>query len=54
MRSDNPMDYEFPEIEEYFIYNPKTAYPTSNPTQTGANNGIKMSKIPLHTALQVL
>ena len=44
MRSDNPMDYEFPEIEEYFIYNPKTAYPTSSPTASGANNGIKMSK----------
>ena len=44
MRSDNPMDYEFPEIEEYFIYSPKTSYPTQNPTASGANNGIKMSK----------
>jgi len=44
MRSDNPMDYEFPEIEEYFVYSPKTAYPTANPTASGANNGIKMSK----------
>jgi len=44
MRSDNPMDYEFPEIEEYFVYSPKTSYPTQNPTATGANNGIKMSK----------
>jgi hypothetical protein len=44
MRSDNPMDYEFPEIEEYFVYNPKTAYPTHNPTASGANNGIKMSR----------
>ena len=44
MRSDNPMDYEFPEIEEYFVYSPKSAYPTSNPTASGANNGIKMSK----------
>ena len=24
--TDNPMDYEFPEIEEYFIYNPKLMY----------------------------
>ena len=24
---DNPMDYDFPEIEEYFIYNPKSSYP---------------------------
>jgi len=44
MRSDNPMDYEFPEIEEYFVYSPKTAYPTTNPTASGANSGIKMSK----------
>ena len=44
MRSDNPMDYEFPEIEEYFIYSPKTAYPTQNPTASGAHDGIKMSK----------
>jgi hypothetical protein len=44
MQSDNPMDYEFPEIEEYFIYSPKTSYPTQNPTASGANNGIKMSK----------
>ena len=44
MRSDNPMDYEFPEIEEYFIYSPKTSYPTQNLTASGANNGIKMSK----------
>jgi len=44
MRSDNPMDYEFPEIEEYFVYNPKTAYPTNNPTASGASNGIKMSR----------
>jgi hypothetical protein len=44
MRSDNPMDYEFPQIEEYFIYNPKTAYPTTNPTSSGSDNGIKMSR----------
>jgi len=44
LRSDNPMDYEFPEIEEYFIYNPRTAYSSSNPSQTGANQGIKIAK----------
>src|SRR6056300_1309128 len=38
MRSDNPMDYELPEIEEYFVYSPKTAYPTASPTASGANN----------------
>jgi hypothetical protein len=38
MTSDNPMDYDFPEIEEYFIYNPKITYPTGNPTQTGCKS----------------
>ena len=44
---DNPMDFEFPEIEEYFIYNPKMSYPTGTPapgTLSGSNAGIKMSK----------
>ena len=44
LRSDNPMDYTFPEIEEYFIYNPKSQYPSNNPTSTGGNNGIKITK----------
>ena len=46
---DNPMDYFFPEIEEYFIYNPKSYYPvgarggqpTSSPTQ---NAGVKIAR----------
>ena len=42
--SDNPMDYEFPEIEEYFLYNPKSGYPTGNPGAMGGSAGIKMSK----------
>jgi hypothetical protein len=45
MNSDNPLEYEFPEIEEYFIYNPKAVYPTGSPSaMTGGNKGIKMSK----------
>tara|TARA_B100002019_G_scaffold143651_1_gene123839 strand:+ start:480 stop:2150 length:1671 start_codon:yes stop_codon:yes gene_type:complete len=44
LQKDNPMDYDFPEIEEYFIYNPKTAYPSSNPSQTGGSQGIKIAK----------
>ena len=44
LRSDNPMDYDFPEIEEYFIYNPKSIYPTGNPAQTGASQGIKIAR----------
>ena len=38
------MDYEFPEVEEYFIYNPKTSYPTTNPSSMGGHGGIKMTK----------
>ena len=45
MNSDNPLEYEFPEIEEYFIYNPKAVYPTGSPSaMTGGNKGIKMAK----------
>jgi len=44
LQSNNPMDYDFPEIEEYFIYNPKSAYPTGNPMQTGASQGIKIAR----------
>ena len=42
--SDNPMDYTFPEIEEYFIYNPGAAYPTGNINAKGASQGIKMTR----------
>ena len=42
---DNPMDFEFPEIEEYFVYNPKVSYPTGNTSSMGSGNeGIKMTK----------
>jgi hypothetical protein len=44
---DNPMDYQFPEIEEYFIYQPKMTYPTGTPAPGalgGSNAGIKMTK----------
>ena len=36
------MDFEWPKIEEYFIYNPKATYPTGNVNATGASAGIKM------------
>jgi len=42
--TDNPLDYDFPQIEEYFIYNPKTLYPSTNPSQTGSSQGIKIAK----------
>ena len=44
---DNPMDYDFPQLEEYYVYNPKMTYPTGTPapgTLGGANDGIRMSK----------
>ena len=41
---DNPMDFEFPEIEEYFIYSPKTTFPTGNPSSMGSSQGVKMTK----------
>ena len=44
INSDNPMDFEFPQIEEYFIYSPKMTYPTGNPSSMGGSQGIKMSK----------
>ena len=40
----NPMEYSFPEIEEYFIYNPKTGYPVGNPSSTSNSQGIKIAK----------
>lgn len=44
IRSDNPMDYEFPEIEEYFIYTPKASYTSGDPSGFGGNAGVKMTK----------
>jgi hypothetical protein len=41
---DNPMEYEFPEIEEYFIYTPQASYPTSNPSSLGDTKGIKITR----------
>ena len=44
LRSKDPMDFDFPEIEEYFIYTPKTTYPIGNPAQTGGDKGIKIAR----------
>ena len=43
LRNNNPMDYEFPELEEYFIYNPGTIQPSGNPSSS-SNQGIKIAK----------
>ena len=44
MNTDNPMEYEFPQIEEYFIYTPEASYPTTNPSSLGDTKGIRMSR----------
>jgi len=44
INSDNPMEYEFPEIEEYFDYNPKMSFPTANSSSLTGNSGIKFTK----------
>jgi len=45
INNDNPMEYEFPEIEEYFVYSPKSTYPSQLPSaMTGGNKGIKMTR----------
>jgi hypothetical protein len=44
VNSDDPMNFEFPQIEEYFIYNPKMTYPTSNPASLGGTGGIKFTR----------
>jgi len=45
-KTDNPMDYEFPEIEEYFIYNPKaiTTAPVGGGGNGSAGGGIKIAR----------
>jgi len=40
----DPMNYKFPEIEEYFIYNASGKYPTGNINATGASQGMKIAK----------
>ena len=42
--SQDPMGFKWPELEEYFIYNPKQQYPTGNINATGASTGIKLAK----------
>ena len=39
----DPMDYDFPELEEFFIYNPKSIT-GANPMQNSGSPGIKMTK----------
>jgi hypothetical protein len=44
---ENPMDYQFPVIEEYFVYSPKASYPVGALGQAATpqgSGGIKMSR----------
>lgn len=50
-KDQDPMSHDFPEIEEYFVYNAKSAYPLSNTTISSGSNsassldaGIKFAK----------
>jgi len=40
----DPMDYRFPELEEYFVFNPKNAFPTGTINAMGTNQGVKFTK----------
>ena len=44
IQQENPMDYEFPEIEEYFLYTPQMNYPTTNPATLGDQKGLRISR----------
>ena len=44
LNTGNPMDYEFPELEEYFVYTPKQVYPTQSPAAMGGKGAIKIAK----------
>ena len=44
---DNPMDYDFPKIEEYFVYNPSAQSPVGSVNgrnSSQANSGIKIAR----------
>ena len=43
-KTDNPEDFEFPELDEFFIYSPKQSYPVGSPAAMGGMGGIKMTK----------
>ena len=43
-KGDSPEDFEFPELDEFFIYSPKQSYPVGSPAAMGGMGGIKMTK----------
>ena len=38
------MDFTFPKMEEFFLYNPQSPYPVGNASYTGNSAGVKMTK----------
>jgi len=40
----DPMDYKFPELQEYFIYNPKSSFPTGTINTSATTQGVKFTK----------
>ena len=44
LNTGNPLDYEFPELEEYFVYTPKQSYPVNSPAAMGGKGSIKIAK----------
>ena len=44
LNTGNPLDYEFPELEEYYVYTPKQVYPTQSPAAMGGKGAIKIAK----------
>ncbi len=44
LNTGNPLDYEFPELEEYFVYTPKQSYPVNSPAAMGGKGAIKIAK----------
>ena len=43
LNTGNPQDYEFPELEEYYVYTPKQVYPSQSPAAMGGKGAIKMA-----------
>ena len=42
--TEDPMDYVFPEVEEYFMYTPKLNYPNNAPGGMNDAKGVKIAK----------
>ena len=43
LNTGNPENYEFPELEEYYVYTPKQTYPTNTTAGGGGKGSIKIA-----------